>query len=301
MSIINEIEDFQNYLLKRDKSPKTIQGYGADLKQVEKWLGGSLANLTAEDVRRYRDHLQSNGAKPNTISRHLASLVSFGAWGSAYGHLFEENPALYIEPVKVSMLAPRWLDKNQKKKLLNVVDEDLHHAREKYPRLWLIRERDAVIVKLLLATGLRVGELCDLRLSDVSLGERKGSLLVRNGKGRKQRVVAVNLELRKELSDWLQIRPKAKSDYLFIGQKGEPIHSRVVQRLMERYGELAGLENITPHTLRHTFARGLLDCGASPFEVAKLMGHSSLDSTMRYVQPSEEDLQKVVERLADAG
>ena len=137
-----------------------------------------------------------------------------------------------------------------------MVDDDLHHAREKYPRLWLIRERDAVIVKLLLATGLRVGELCDLRFSDVSLGERKGSLLVRNGKGRKQRVVAVNLELRKELSDWLQIRPKAKSDYLFIGQKGEPIHSRVVQRLMERYGELAGLENITPHTLRHTLRVG---------------------------------------------
>jgi integrase/recombinase XerC len=69
---------------------------------------------------------------------------------------------------------------------------------------------------------------------------------------------------------------------------------------MDRYGEQAGLENITPHTLRHTFARGLLDCGASPFEVAKLMGHSSLDSTSRYVMPSEDDLQKVVERLGEA-
>ena len=80
--------------------------------------GKVISKFTAEDVRRYRDHLQSNGAKPNTISRHLASLVSFGAWGSAQGHLFEENPAMYIEPVKVSMLAPRWLDKNLKEEAL---------------------------------------------------------------------------------------------------------------------------------------------------------------------------------------
>jgi len=146
-----------------------------------------------------------------------------------------------------------------------------------------------------------VGELCALRLSDVSLSERKGSLLVRNGKGRKQRLVALNLDIRKMLSDWLKLRPEAKTDHLFIGQKGEPIHSRVVQRLMERYGELAGLEDVTPHTLRHTYGRGLLDSGANPFEVAKLMGHSSLDSTARYVQPSEDDLQKVVERLGEAG
>ena len=296
----NEIEGFQKYLLARDKSPKTILGYSADLKQVQKWFGNSLANLTSEDVRRYRDYLQMKGAKPNTISRHLASLVAFGQWGSSYGHLFAENPAMYIEPVKVAMLAPRWLDKNQKKRLLNAVEEDVRMAHEKYPRLWLIRERDAMIVKLLLASGLRVGELCDLRLSDLSLSERKGTLLVRNGKGRKQRVVALGSDIRKELAEWLKIRPNAMSDYLFIGQKGEPIHPRIVQRLMERYGELAGLENVTPHTLRHTYARGLLDSGASPFEVAKLMGHSSLDSTSRYVMPSEDDLQNVVERFAQA-
>lgn len=300
---MNEIEQFQSYLVKCDKSGKTIQGYLTDLKQVQKWLGveRTLATLTPEDVRAYRDYLQNKGAKPNTISRHLASLASFGQWGSVQGKLFEENPAMYIEPVKVQMLAPRWLDREQKKKLLNAVDEDLRMAHEKYPRLWLIRQRDAVIVHLLLATGLRVSELCDLVLSDVTLSERKGSLLVRNGKGRKQRLVAVNLEMRKELTDWLELRPKAKSDHLFIGQKGEPIHSRVVQRLIDRYAEAAGLQNVAPHTLRHTFARGLLDSGANPFEVAKLMGHNSLDSTMRYVQPSEEDLQKVVERLGEAG
>ena len=100
-------------LLKCDRSPKTITGYGTDLRQFHKWFGvdRSLAELTTDDVRGYRNYLQAKGAKPNTISRHLCSLISFGAWGSAQGHLFEENPALYVEPVKVSMLAPRWLDR----------------------------------------------------------------------------------------------------------------------------------------------------------------------------------------------
>jgi integrase/recombinase XerC len=70
-----------------------------------------------------------------------------------------------------------------------------------------------------------------------------------------------------------------------------------VQRLVERYSELAGLEDVTPHSLRHTYARGLLDSGAQLQEVALLMGHSSLDSTARYVQPGENELQAVVDRL----
>lgn len=291
------IEQFQAFLLSRDKSPKTIQGYGADLRQFQKWMGRSLETITSADVRGYRDHLISIGASANTISRHLASLASFGQWGETKGGLFAENPALHVEPVEVAVLAPRWLTKSQKRKLLNVVAEDLRIARERYPRLWVIRQRDAVMVNFLLATGLRVGEMCELRLSDLVLSERKGSILVRSGKGRKQRSVALMNEIRKELAEWLKIRPQVTSDRIFIGQRGEPVQPRVVQRVVERYARQAELDDVTPHTCRHTFAKELLNSGASPFEVAKLLGHSSLDSTARYTQPSEEDLANAVERM----
>ena len=293
------LNQFQMYLTNRDRSPKTVLGYGNDLKQFAKWMARPLESTTSADVRAYRDHLFEIGASANTISRHLASLASFGHWGETRGGLFAENPALHVEQVEISMLAPRWLDKAQKRKLLSVIEEDARTAKEKYPRLWLLRYRDAVMVRFLLHTGLRVGELCDLRISDVTLGERKGSALVRRGKGRKQRIVMLMKDTRKELSEWLRIRPQVQSDCLFIGQVGEAIQPRLVQRVVQRYAESAEIEDLTPHVLRHTFARSLLDSGSTPFEVAKLLGHSSLDSTARYTQPSEEDLMNAVERLGE--
>jgi len=294
---MNSIEQFQAYLSARHRSPKTVHGYASDLRQFEKWMGCPLESMTNADVRAYRDHLFEVGASANTISRHLASLASFGHWGETRGGLFAENPALYVEKVELSMLAPRWLDKAQKRRLLSVIEEDARTARERYPRLWLLRFRDAVMVRFLLNTGLRVGELCDLRISDITLGERKGSVLVRRGKGRKQRNVMLMNETRKELAEWLKVRPRVPSDCFFIGQVGEAIQPRLVQRVVQRYAEAAEIEDLTPHVLRHTFARSLLDSGATPFEVAKLLGHSSLDSTARYTQPSEEDLINAVERL----
>jgi len=293
------LERYRDYLSARDRSPKTVHGYGSDLRQFEKWLGRPLESMTNADVRAYRDHLFEVGASANTISRHLASLASFGMWGETRGGLFAENPALHVEQVEVSMLAPRWLSKGQKRKLLQVIEEDARKAKERYPRLWLLRFRDAVMVRFLLHTGLRVGELCNLRLSDLTLGERKGSVLVRRGKGRKQRIVMLMNETRKDLAEWLKVRPSVSSDCLFVGQVGEAIQPRLVQRVVQRYAESAEIEDLTPHVLRHTFARSLLDSGATPFEVAKLLGHSSLDSTARYAQPSEEDLRNAVERLGE--
>lgn len=143
--------------------------------------------------------------------------------------------------------------------------------------------------------------MCDLCLSDLVLRDDKGSLLVRSGKGRKQQQVVLSSDIRKQISGWLKIRPKVKTDRIFIGQHGESISPRIVQRFIARYAKAAGLENISPHALRHTFAKSLLDSGASLNEVAKLLGHKSLDSTARYTQPSEEDLQIAVERMSRLG
>jgi site-specific recombinase XerD len=95
------LEQFQAYLLSRDKSPKTIQGYGADLRQFQKWVGRSLETITPADVRWYRDHLISIGASANTISRHLASLASIGQWGETKGACLRR-----ILPCMLSYLLP---------------------------------------------------------------------------------------------------------------------------------------------------------------------------------------------------
>lgn len=295
---MNLIEKYRLHLVKHDRSEKTIHGYTTDLVQFQKWLGKRpLSKITEVDVREYRDYMLKQGNSPNTINRRIASIASFGDWGSSQGGLFKGNPAQYVKPVKSVELAPRWLDEEQKKRLLKVVENDLREAKERYPRLWVLRKRDAVIVNVLLLTGLRVDELCSLKLSDLSLSERKGTLLVRHGKGGKQRLVNLHIEARKQLAEWLEVRPQVQSEGLFIGQTGEGIRPRIVQRVVERYADLADLKDVTPHSLRHTYARNLLDSGSKLQEVAMLMGHSSLDSTARYVQPSEMELQQAVDRL----
>jgi site-specific recombinase XerD len=117
------IENFQDYLHSRDRSPKTVLGYCNDLKQFAKWLGRPLESMTNADVRAYRDYMFERGASANTISRHIASLAAFGMWGETKAKIFAENPALHVEQVEVSMLAPRWLSREQKRKLLHVIEE----------------------------------------------------------------------------------------------------------------------------------------------------------------------------------
>lgn len=295
---MNMIEEYRLHLVKHDRSDKTIHGYTTDLMQFQKWLGKRpLTKINEVDVRDYRDYMLKLGNSPNTINRRIASIASFGDWGSSQAGIFKSNPAQYIKPVKTIELAPRWLNDEQKKKLLKAVETDLREAKERYPRLWVLRKRDSVIVNLLLLTGLRVDELCSLKLTDLTMSERKGSLLVRHGKGGKQRVVNLHIEARRQLGEWLQVRSQIDCAGLFVGQTGESIHPRLVQRVVERYAKLAGLQDVTPHSLRHTYARSLLNSGAKLQEVALLMGHSSLESTARYVQPSELELQEAVERL----
>ncbi len=120
--------------------------------------------------------------------------------------------------------------------------------------------------------------------TDILLSERKAALTVRAGKSGKQRSVPLNSEVRRFLEEWLSVRPEAGSEMLFIGQRGEPMQARSAQIAVVRYAKQAGLEGVTPHILRHTFAKSLLDNGVSLEKVAALLGHESLDTTRIYVR-----------------
>ena len=125
------------------------------------------------------------------------------------------NPVQGVKAVKETALAPKWLDKKQRAALLRAVDKEVEDAVRRYPRLRLIYLRDAAIVKLILYTGLRVGEIVQLRMSDITLDERKGSVIVREGKGTKRREIPLNAKARKALSEYLIMRPNVDSDGLF--------------------------------------------------------------------------------------
>jgi len=157
--------------------------------------------------------------------------------------------------------------------------------------------RDLAVIQTLLGTGLRISELAALKVEDLEIGERSGWVQVRQGKGGKSRRVPLNNQVRQALSAYLAERGQDKSDRLFLGQRG-PMSEWGVHELVKKYAYQARLEDVTAHTLRHTFAKNLVDAGVPLDQVATLLGHESLDTTRVYTKPSEKDLEQAVRRAA---
>jgi integrase/recombinase XerD len=180
--------------------------------------------------------------------------------------------------------APKWLERREVDKLIRAI--------ERYGN-----KRDLAIVLTLRHTGLRVSELANLQLSDVETSERKGSLTVRSGKGSKFRVLPLNVDVRRAIEAYQEVRPATPDTHLFIGRFGQGLKARAIENLVEKYARLAGLEGVTPHTLRHSFGKHTLDAGGDLVSVAALLGHQRLETTAIYTTPSQRDLEKAVDRL----
>lgn len=155
------------------------------------------------------------------------------------------------------------------------------------------------MVLLLAQAGLRVGEVARLRVDDIEISERKGTVTVRAGKGAKYRQVPLNKDVRAALLGWLDERPEDAGEALFVGQRGDPLGTSGITYLVRKYAKAAGLGGVSPHTLRHTFATQLLDASDHDLRLVQhLLGHSRIETTARYLKPSAEAAQEALERLS---
>lgn len=293
---IPEITVFLTELRRREASEHTLAAYRRDLTAFAAWFAGhvgqdfALAAVTPTDVRDFRTHLRdAQHRRPATINRKLAALRSFFRWATAVG-LRADNPLATVKDVREEPRAPRWFPKRD----LDRLGREIEAAAK--PR---VRARDLALVALLRHTGLRVGELCRLRLRDVTLAERKGSLRVL-GKGAKERTIPLNRTVRAALSTYLDARRKRpdadRYEEVFLGQRG-PLTPHAVEKLIRKYARRARLDAFSPHSLRHSFAKSLLDAGEDLVTVRTLLGHERLDTTARYTHPGARDLEDAVGRL----
>src|SRR6266540_1709474 len=293
--IVTQLVDrFLKDLARQETSPKTRVSYRLDLLHFAAWFARTVGEdfspeaVTTTDVREYRGYLLNvEHRQPATVNRRLAALRRFFQWAKAIG-LAKELPTENVKGVASSPRAPHWLEKRDVDRLIRTVER---HGNT----------RDLAIVLTLRHTGIRVSELSSLRLGDVDISERKGSLTVRSGKGGKFRVLPLNVDARRAIASYLEVRPTVSAEHLFIGQRGQGIGSRAVELLVTKYGRLAGLEDVTPHTLRHSFGKHALDAGADLVSVSALLGHERLETTAIYTTPSQRDLEKVVEKLEQDG
>jgi len=125
---------------------------------------------------------------------------------------------------------------------------------------------------------------------------------VRAGKGNKDRVIPLKNDARQAIGSYLAVRPVVADDHIFVGQRGEPLKPQGVQQVVAKNARRAGLPEVPPHVLRHTFAKHVLDAGEDLATVQRLLGHERLETTAIYIQPTARDLEEAVRRLeADAG
>lgn len=281
-------------LERQETSPKTRASYRLDLLHFARWFSETVGErftpkaVTPTDVREYRGYLMNvEKRQPSTVNRRLAALKRFFGWSKAVG-LAKELATENVRGVASSPRAPRWLEKREVDRLIRTVER--HGSK-----------RDVAIVQTLRHTGIRVSELADLMLGDVEVSERKGSLTVRSGKGSKFRILPLNLDVRNAISAYKEVRPQVADEHLFVGQRGQGVSSRAVEQLVAKYARLAGLEDVTPHTLRHSFGKHALDAGADLVSVSALLGHQRLETTAIYTTPSQRDLERVVEKLEQDG
>lgn len=281
---------FAQYLRASDRSENTVEAYLRDLRLFREWFESSNGDrmkpegITPIDVKEYKTYLlHVKGFKPATVNRRLASISAFCEWARRE-NLLETNPREGIGNVQQVELAPRWLTRKEQYALLRAVQKEGH-------------PRDEAVIMLLLHTGLRVGEASNLRLSDIEISERRGLVTVRYGKGGKHRVVPLNADARRALTTYLEVRPAAAHDYLFVGKQSGRLKPWGIQYVASKYAYLARLDHVTPHALRHTFGKNLVDAGVSLDKVATLLGHKNLNTTRLYTKPSNADLAQAVEKL----
>lgn len=281
---------FADFLRDQDRSGRTIQGYISDLQSFARWFyqsnGEKLTekNLTSTDVREYRQWLVGRDAAPSTVNRHLAALRVFAQW---------IGTPIQVKGVEDQNLAPRWLDRKEQAALVREAERALNAARTEAAKIQAIRDRTVII--LLLNSGLQIAELCTLSKKDVELTDRKGKLIVRQGKGGRYREIPLNSMAREAINEWIKVAPTG--DALFAGKRGDRLTPSGVYRRLTELARRAKIENVSLHILRHSFSKNLVDAGVGLERVAALLGHANLNTTKIYTTPGKRDLEKAVEQL----
>ena len=282
------IADYQEYLEQTGKSANTVKAYVHDVRAFASWFEQTTGDEFApgivdpREITDYRGHLLQRGSSPATVNRRLVSLRRYFLWAKKRG-MTSDTPFEMLERVRVKEqkdMAPRWLSRKEQLSLLRAVRQGE-------------KQRDLAIIQMMLGAGLRISEVANLKLSDIELNDRSGWVYVRTGKGMKPRSIPLSVHVRKALRAYLNARPDEDEEDLFLGQRG-PLSEWGIHAIVKKYAYQARQGDVTAHTLRHSFAKNLVDAGTPLDQVAVLLGHESLDTTKVYTQPSERDLERAV-------
>lgn len=260
----------------------TLESYRRDLARLDRWAtksGKSVADLQRPDLRKWIAQLSREGLAPSSVARAVSAARGFFRFLMLDGHI-KHHPAEDLDtPQKFSYL-PTFLTEEEIDRLFAAPDVSTDEG-----------VRDRAMLELMYAAGLRVSELVNLKQAEVDL---HAGVVNCHGKGSKERRVPVG----KSAIHWLQKYATVKASYgesrypnLFL-HRGKPLRRQVAWTIIKTYANGLGLNNVSPHTLRHSFATHLLQHGADSRSVQALLGHSDISTTQIYTHITDRHLRK---------
>lgn len=261
-------KQFTEYLSGKNHSSSTILAYGKDIEQLTKFLTEldkhHVHEIDQDNLQAFMVSLKDKGYTPKSISRKLNSTRTFYRFLKV-SEVITDDPSLLVSHPRYELAPPRILKPTEYRALRDAARNDA---------------RMFAIIELLLQTGIRIGELANLRLSDI-----QGDMLkIRPQEKHEERVVPLNKPAKEALNKYMKARPEVQSDHIFVTKSGKPFLVRNIRTAIERYFRLAEIENAKVNDLRHTFVAHHLKNGVSIVLLSKLLGHKRISTTERYLE-----------------
>lgn len=305
---IDGTPSFAFWLMKKGTADKTRAAYLSDLNQYERWFEENYGEdfspdkLSSHDIRVWREvTLDIEELSPATWNRRKASMAVYCDYCRSIEVLSPSyDPMRTIQAAEAVKLPPRWLDQAEYGRLVRWMEHAEARANTMQRKLDALR--DVAMVGLMLYAGLRCGEVVNLRLADIHLGERKGKVIIRKGKGGKYGEVPLSLDAREAVKSYiaslceLAMGPVPvelnRGGFLF------PLSTRRVQEIVAEIGHEAQIDDLTPHRFRHTCIKRMLQAGQDPQAVQAIARHAKFSQTAEYARAGWDEMEKAVEGVA---
>ena len=283
------IREYLSYLrVEKGLAANSIDAYERDLAKLKEWTdknGLELLAIKRNDLREWLIDLSGKMLSENSKRRLLSSLRGFYKFLMFEGHL-TDNPAENLDSPQKSFYLPKFLNQADVEKLLSQPDVSTE------PGL-----RDRAILELMYSSGLRVSEAVNIGIGDIDLD---GGILTTTGKGSKTRRVPVGTSAVEWIKSYLALRRKHENievRNLFVSPAGQPLNRQLIHSLVKEYAEKCGLQGISPHTLRHSFATHLVQNRADIRSVQQMLGHADISTTQIYTHITDSHLKKSYEKF----
>lgn len=272
--------------LEKHLSQNTIEAYMRDIKQFQHFILRQYdclpKDVARENIERYMDWLYNRGTKKSSQARQLSGIKSFFNY-LLLKDMIASSPAELILPPKPAKVLPDTLSTDEIDRMIATIDDSSPKGI-----------RDKAILEVLYSCGLRVSELCNLRLGDLFFGEGYIRII---GKGDKQRLVPISGVACERIQRYKEVRTKKTTeDTLFLNNRGTKLTRVMIFNIIKRAAFLAGIDkSISPHTLRHSFATHLLEGGANIRQVQEMLGHESILTTEVYTHLDTTNLRQTID------